>query len=311
MSQESLIILLAGFSVGMMLWTILSGLSREKDAQKASKGENRFQGEPAPGWVQALLPLSSGIALNIDDWLRAKDPQRKGKVAGILNHFEKTILMAGSPGGLRSAEVPAMMIVSALVCGVAMALFSIATEYPVLPVATFSMLLGFALPALWLSDKVKRRHIEVRKDMPYMLDLLTLCVEAGMDFTTALTRIVSRLGTTALSYELRQLLREVQIGKSRSEALKDLSKRIGLIELATVVNAIVQSEQLGSSMGPTLRIQAEEARRRRSLRAEEMAMKAPVKLLFPLVIFIFPTTFIVIFGPVFIKHLPVLQNLGQ
>ena len=142
--------------------------------------------------------------------------------------------------------------------------------------------LGVMMPWLLVSQAISNRHTQIRKTLPTLLDLLTLCVEAGMDFSTALTRIAPKFADTALGEELQLLLTELRMGKSRGEALRDCGARVGLMELSTVIYAIVQSDQLGASMGPSLRIQAEDMRKRRMVLAEEMGMKAPVKLLFSL-----------------------------
>jgi tight adherence protein C len=163
-------------------------------------------------------------------------------------------------------------------------------------------LLGFFLPLIWLRDVLVARHFQMKKKLPYALDLLTLGVEAGLDFTGALNRIVQKLGENPLSEEFALMLREILMGKNRAEALRDLGERNNLLELTSVVSALVQADELGASLGPVLRIQAAQMRVRRSQAAEEQAMKAPVKILFPLLFCIFPATFIIILGPVAIRY---------
>ncbi len=163
------------------------------------------------------------------------------------------------------------------------------------------VVLGILMPWIWLRDCEKRRKQLIRNALPYALDLLTLSVEAGLDFTAALARIIRRQPDTPLSQELGETLRQVQIGVPRAEALRDLHERIVMEEIFSVTSALIQADELGASLGPILRIQADQFRIRRSQAAEKAAMEAPVKLLFPLICFFFPATFIMIFGPVFLQ----------
>lgn len=157
-------------------------------------------------------------------------------------------------------------------------------------------------PFAWLSEKAGKRQKEVLRTLPYALDLLCLAIEAGLDFNAALPRIMPKLGTNALAVEFGRMMREIRMGRPRREALKEVSHRCDVSDLTIVVSAIVQADELGTSLGPILRIQSEMIRGRRFQRAEKLAMEAPVKMLFPLMAFIFPTVFIIIFGPIAIKY---------
>ena len=136
-----------------------------------------------------------------------------------------------------------------------------------------------------------------------MLDLLTLSVEAGLDFMNAMQRIVERGKIDALGEELLRVLREIQLGKTRRNALKDMSERVDQADLRSVMNALVQADELGVGIASILRIQADQMRQRRFERAEKMANEAPVKMLFPLVAFIFPAVFLVLLGPIILQIL--------
>lgn len=162
--------------------------------------------------------------------------------------------------------------------------------------------LGYLMPWIWLRDRERARKKLIRRALPYALDLLTLSVEAGLDFTAAIARIVRRRPDTPLSQELAETLHQVQMGVPRAAALRDLSDRVRMEEIFSVVSALIQADELGASLGPILRIQADTFRVRRAQAAEKQAMEAPVKLLFPLICFFFPATFIVIFGPIFIRY---------
>ena len=159
----------------------------------------------------------------------------------------------------------------------------------------------FFYPQLWIKEQLRKRHTSIRKSLPFVLDLLTLSVEAGMDFMSALQRNVERSSIDPMSEELLRVIREIQLGKTRRDALKSMSIRVNLPELRSVVNALVQADELGVSIGSILRIQSEQIRQRRFEHAEKLANEAPVKLLFPLMLFIFPSVFLVLMGPVIVQ----------
>ena len=143
--------------------------------------------------------------------------------------------------------------------------------------------------------------------MPDVLDLLTVSVEAGLGFDAALQRVVQKM-TGAISVEFAKTLQEIKMGKHRREALRDLGLRTGIDDLNTFISAIVQADQLGVSIGNVLRVQSEQMRRKRRQRIEEKAMKAPIKMLIPMVLFIFPTIFIVLLGP---AAMQMIEGLGK
>jgi len=153
-------------------------------------------------------------------------------------------------------------------------------------------------PGMWLRAMIQTRHNEIQRALPFVLDLLTLSVEAGMDFMSSLQRNIERRSVDALGEELIRVVREIQVGKTRRVALRDMSDRVNLPDLKSVVNALVQADELGVSIGSILHIQADQMRQRRFERAERLANEAPVKMLFPLMFFIFPSVFLVLLGPV-------------
>jgi tight adherence protein C len=165
------------------------------------------------------------------------------------------------------------------------------------------LLVAFLRPELWLRDRLRQRHREIERSLPFALDLLTLSVEAGLDFMASIKRLVDRTRVDALNEELIRMFREVQVGKTRKEALRDTADRVNQPDLRTVLNALVQADELGVSIGAILRIQSDQMRVRRFLSAEKTANEAPVRMLFPLVLFIFPSVMIVLFGPMLIQIL--------
>jgi tight adherence protein C len=147
-----------------------------------------------------------------------------------------------------------------------------------------------------LSSKISKRQKSIRKAMPDALDLLTICVEAGLGFDAAMAK-VSEKWETDLSQAFGRVIQEIQLGKLRREALRDMADRIGLAEMTSFVAAVIQSEMLGVSMAKVLRIQSEQMRVKRRQMAEEEAHKAPVKMLIPMALLIFPALMVVLLTP--------------
>lgn len=160
------------------------------------------------------------------------------------------------------------------------------------------LMLLWVLPDVWLLSAVRRRHLSIQKSLPFVLDLLTLSVEAGMDFISALQRNCKLRKLDPLNEELLRMTKEIQVGSSRKEALRNMSDRVRQGDLKSVAYALIQADELGVSIGSILRIQSEQLRSRRFDRAEKLAAEAPVKMLGPLMLCIFPAVFIILLGPV-------------
>lgn len=158
------------------------------------------------------------------------------------------------------------------------------------------LVVGFMMPQMWLKQRVGARQTAIIKSLPDAFDLITTCVEAGLGLDAALSRVAEKV-EGPFADELTRTLRDIGLGKQRRQALRELGERTGVPDLVTFVNAVIQAEQMGSSVGTVLRVQADQLRVRRRQRAEEQAYKAPVKMIFPLILCIFPTLFIVILGP--------------
>jgi tight adherence protein C len=160
--------------------------------------------------------------------------------------------------------------------------------------------IGFIAPDFVVSSKTRRRRETIRAQLPDALDLLAVSVEAGLGFDGAIVKLTENM-EGPLAEEFALTLSEMRIGESRQDALKKLSDRVATPELAAFVRAIVQADQFGISLGRILRVQATDTRLRRQAAAEEKAMKAPIKMLFPTVAFIFPAMFLVVLGPAFLN----------
>jgi tight adherence protein C len=163
-------------------------------------------------------------------------------------------------------------------------------------IASLFVALGFYLPELALSSKIDRRQKEIRKAMPDALDLLTICVEAGLGFDGAMAKVYEKWDNE-LGRAFGRAIREVQLGKLRREALRDMADRMGIPEMTSFVAAVIQSEQLGVSLAKVLRIQSDQMRVKRRQLAEEEAHKAPIKMLIPMALLIFPSICIVLMTP--------------
>jgi tight adherence protein C len=160
--------------------------------------------------------------------------------------------------------------------------------------------IGFIAPDFFVSAKARSRKDTIRAELPDALDLMAVSVEAGMGFDGAISKLTEHM-QGPLADEFALTLSEIRIGEARSDALKKLADRTGTPELASFVRAIIQADQLGISLGRILRVQATDSRLKRQAAAEEKAMKAPIKMLFPTVLFIFPAMFLVILGPAFLN----------
>ncbi len=162
-------------------------------------------------------------------------------------------------------------------------------------------------PYLLLRIRCDKRKKSMAKELPFLMDLLMVSVEAGLGFDLALIRVSQKIHGP-LAEELKRMIREMKMGKSRDDGLRDLAERLQVDGFKNVVNAIIQGEKLGVGIGNVLRIQAKEMRRLYKQKIEEKAKKAPVKMLLPLIFFIFPTVFVVLLGPAVINIMTVLFN---
>ncbi len=212
--------------------------------------------------------------------------------------YRRKLILAGSSAGFEVRDFLGMKGLLAIGMGGGWLILGGAAQIGPSPVSVAILLaiLGFYLPNVWLSRKIKRRQNELRRALPDTLDLLTICVEAGLGFDAAIGRVVEKRDDE-LSRECGRVLAEMRMGRSRRDALRTLGERTDVDDINTFVSAIIQSEQLGVSISRVLLTQAEQMRIRRRQRAEELAHKAPIKMLFPMVFLIFPAIFVVILGP--------------
>lgn len=262
--------------------------------------------------ARRALPLSFRLLLPFTVNVKR---YRRAKYARLKEETEKNLVAAGYDTVVSSQEFLALRLLIPLILAplLILVLYLLFTRMPgglgdgIRARQHFifiSVLLYYwSMPRTWLKRILRQRHREIERALPFILDLLTLSVEAGLDFMTSLRRLIERRKVDALSEELIRAVREMQVGRTRREALKDMAERTRHPDLASVVSALVQADELGVGIGSILRIQAEQMRQRRFQRAEKLANEAPVKLLFPLVTFIFPCVFLVLLGPILLEML--------
>jgi tight adherence protein C len=228
---------------------------------------------------------------------------RRFTPAGARENTRRKLIMAGSPASW-SPDGVLVAKLAGLVGGVVLgllfvAIFGFAWPLRVLGFLALS-LLGYWLPNIVLTNTVQRRQNEIRRALPDSIDLLTICVEAGLGFDAALAH-VSKSTSGPLADEFYRTLQEVQLGRSRNEAMRNLADRSNVPELRAFVLAMVQADVFGVSVANVLRVQAKEMRLKRRQLAEERAMKVPIKVLFPVIFCIFPALFVVILGPAIMR----------
>ena len=223
--------------------------------------------------------------------------------ASSADNSERRLAMAGNPGDLRLSDwLGVKILVGIATGGIVFVIFGLLAGGIItgLFLGLVGIGIGYLLPEFWLGGRIKARQKIILKMIPDTLDLLTISVRAGLGFDAALAKVVEKL-PGPLSDEFRRALAEVRVGKTRRDALRDMVPRTNVQPLSNFIGAIIQAEQLGVSISKVLQVQSEQLRIERRQRAEEMAARAPIKMLFPLVGCIFPSLFIVILGPAIIS----------
>jgi len=300
MSETLILSALWGLSAAGLAWYCLSIGAQ---ITYVTLADGRRQERRLPLLFRLLLPL----APNLTPLLGHRLLQR------VKARHEKRLTAAGFRGLLSPEEflalrvllpvVPGLLIWTPFVwaCTSAGAPAFLARSRGLLYAVGLLWLFGY--PGLWLRSSLSLRHGLIRRALPFVLDLLTLSVEAGMDFMTALQRNVERSKVDPLNEEFITVIRQIQVGKTRRDALRDMAQRVNLADLRSVINALVQADELGVSIGSILRIQSDQIRQRRFEYAEKLANEAPVKMLFPLLFCIFPAVFLILLGPVIARLL--------
>jgi tight adherence protein C len=216
-----------------------------------------------------------------------------------MTGLDTRLVQAGQPVS-RTGFLAAMALVECFVFIFAILMVTSAggtLKGPMLPgFIGLLLVIGAVLPKTWLDNRVRHRQVEVLKSLPDAFDLITTCVEAGLGIEAALAKVSEKV-EGPFGDELTIMMRETSMGKLRRDALKEMGERTGVRDLISFINAVIQAESMGTSIATVLRVQAEQMRMKRRQRAEHQAQQAPIKMMFPLILCIFPSLFIVILGP--------------
>src|SRR5712691_5806624 len=298
------ITLLFAVIVGLGVLLIFYGLSRTPSTNTAQMVQQRLQVYGAGGSdkpltieeVELQRPFSERFlrpAIERLGSLMSRSTPQKAR-QNLMNRLD----LAGRPGNLTPEDFAAVRIVAAAVMAEIGLLLGLLLANPVYLIISLAAgaVLGYYLPVLWLKQKVDARRSEIQKGLPDAMDLLVIAVDAGLGFDAALARVTDKY-RNALSDEFAKVLREVSLGRPRLEAMDEMGRSSGVEDLHNFIQAIIQSEQFGTGIGKILRIQADEMRRKRRQRAQELAAQATLKMLLPMVGCIFPTLWIVLLGP--------------
>jgi pilus assembly protein TadC len=259
--------------------------------------DGRQQERKLPLIFRLLLPFVPNL-----DGVVMRPAFRKGRETA-----DRHLVAAGYEGLLNGKEFTAIKILVPVVCG-AFWFAGLRLLVALKPTSMIAANIGLAtlvgvslfyyFPLAWLRRALKARHTSIQRALPFVLDLLTLSVEAGMDFMSALQRNCERRKLDPLNEELIRMTREIQVGIPRRVALRNMSTRVDLTDLRSVSHALIQADELGVSIGAILRIQSDQMRSRRFDRAEKLANEAPVKMLGPLMLCIFPAVFVILLSPI-------------
>jgi len=288
---------IAGLAVLFITWGLAGRQSRDVVQQRL---EQLVTQPTSLEELELQQPLAERVLRPIVQ--RLSRIANRGDTGGVIARADAKLEKAGYPGGLRGADWMGVKLLSTIVLGIGVGLLMLLVGRVQLALL-FGIAgagLGYMVPEFWLGSRARKRSWSMVLQLPDALDLLTISVEAGLGFDAALAKVVEKMEGPLVN-EFRQALAEIRMGRTRRDALRDVVARADAQPISNFIGAIVQAEQLGVPIAKVLQIQSQQLRIERRQRAEEMAAKAPVKMLFPMVGCIFPTIFIVILGPAIIS----------
>jgi tight adherence protein C len=257
--------------------------------------------EQTDGLEVPAVPFAERVTQPFFSWLI--NLAKKITPVGMVNGIRQQLVLAGNPRELnvdKFVALKAIFSLATLIILVLLALIPSVSRSKLITIGMFAVPAAFFLPDLWLRQVVEKRQKAIRLALPDTLDLLTISVEAGLGFDSALTKVIKN-SRGPLAEEFSKMLSEMQVGMSRKDAFRNLTRRTTVEELRTFVTAMIQADVFGISISKVLRTQAKEMRVKRTQKAEEIAQKAPVKIVFPLILCILPAIFVVILGPAAIR----------
>lgn len=278
--------------LGLVLLLGILGYSLTR-LTRAVPSENREYLDPLPKYLRSLWPV-----------VKFAEHHFLGIVpAAVLSRAQEQLRLTGMSFLMSAPQFIALSLVSAVLFMALLLLMMLGLDAVSPMVLLAGGLGGFFYPRLWLRDVRKRITAQVIKQLPIFLDFLTLSVEAGLNINGAMTHAVEKGPEGTLRREFEHVLRDLKSGLGRADALRRMDDRLRMKEITNFAGAVIQAERMGSGLAATLRFQSEQRRTERFQRAEKQAMEAPVKLIFPLVVFIFPVTFIVLGFPIVMKFM--------
>jgi tight adherence protein C len=302
MSDPDLLMVLVAFACA----AVLCVLWLRQVVLHAPVKDARWREKPPLLW-RASGPLVRGMAASIEPLLPARVTRQSTALlrqAGLDAAITPGELIAGQMIAAIALAVSVWLVIPDVPLGSDSSGSGNISENPWLtPAALLAASLGAFWPLAWIREHRAKRLRDISRSLPFYLDIVTLSVESGTNLTGALSHAVAKGPAGPLQAELERVLSDVRAGRTRAEALRALAERIDLPAIASWVAALVSAERQGSSLGPTLRAQAEQRRQERFQLAEKLAMRAPVKMLFPLLVFIFPCTFVLLLFPVAVRLL--------
>ncbi len=294
------VLLLLGLAVVLAVAMVVIGMRAPKreDALEARLAELGAMGRTATlEEIELSLPFSERVIRPILQKVAALIGRMTP--SQTLTRTRRYLELAGLSQKIGPAEFVAARYIIAGVLGGLVILLMGRMALPMsrkLLLIVVAFALGYYLPGSWLGSKIRRRQHEILKSLPDALDLLTICVEAGLSFDAAMAKVVEKWDNE-LSRAFARVLQEIQLGKLRREALRDMADTMDIRDVSNFVAALIQADQLGVSIAKVLRIQSDQMRVRRRQRAEELARQAPIKMIIPIVFLIFPALFIILLGP--------------
>src|SRR3954454_10257834 len=251
----------------------------------------------APFSERVLRPIIQKLAIYGERFTPKKKEQTPQQKESGLEKTRRRLTLAGNPNRWTTSDWLGVKLFAALVGAGIGAVMLMFVDVGFLFVGIIlGGLLGFLLPEIWLSRKISARQKAIVRALPDALDLLVISVGAGLGFDAALNRVVSK-ADNPLTREFNRVMQEMRVGRARRDALKDMVQRTDVPDLSNFISALIQAEQLGVSVTQVLTVQADQMRVLRRQRAEEQAQQAPLKMLFPMMGFIFPALCIMILGP--------------
>lgn len=290
---STLVALAIGSSVAVLVWLVSRVLAQ------IPPDDRTYKDTPPLGFRLIWIPIV-WVSYFMGRWVSAKSQQ------AVLIKLRK----AGLDYGVNAIQFTAAQWISALLMAWItlglMASFDVKSQFETgqyMQAMLLGAFAGWIYPVIWLNDQLNARKKELLRSLPFFLDIITLCVEAGLNMQGAINQAVLKGPKGPMRDEFQRVMRDIRAGKGRAASMREMAERLNESAVSNFVTAVIQAEVMGMNLGPVLRAQADQRRSERFLRAEKLAMEAPVKMLLPLIGFIFPCTFIVLFFPIAMKFM--------